>query len=227
MIDKRCASVAEAISGIGSGATVMIGGFGEVGVPTALIDGLLGTDVCELTVIANNAGAGERGVAALIREGRVRKIVCSYPRAPGSVWFERAYERGSIELEIVAQGTLTERIRAGGAGIPAFYTLTGAGTDLSRGRETRSFDGRECLLEHALRADVALIRARAADRWGNLRFHATARNYAPTMAMAAGLTIAQADELVELGELDPETIVTPGVFVQRVVEADEEGGVVS
>jgi 3-oxoadipate CoA-transferase alpha subunit len=217
MIDKRCGSVAEGLAGVASGATVMIGGFGDVGVPERLVDGLLEAGVGDLTVIANNAGSGEIGIAALIREGRVRRIVCSYPRAPGSVWFERRYAEGAIELEVVAQGTLSERIRAGGAGIPAFYTATGAGTELAQGRETRSFAGREHLLETALRADVTLIKARTADRWGNLCYHASARNFSPTMAMAADLTIAEAGELVTLGELDPETIVTPGIFVQRVV----------
>jgi 3-oxoadipate CoA-transferase alpha subunit len=219
MIDKRCASVAEALAGIEDGATLMIGGFGDSGVPETLIAELLHQGATGLTVIANNAGSGERGVAALLRERRVRRIVCSYPRSQGSVWFERRYHEGEVELEVVAQGTLTERIRAGGAGIPAFYTATAAGTDLAAGREVRVLGGRECVLEHALIADFALIRAHAADRWGNLVFHATARNYAPTMAMAAAVTIAEVDEFVELGELNPEAIVTPGIFVQRVVRA--------
>ncbi|WP_319456988.1 MULTISPECIES: 3-oxoacid CoA-transferase subunit A [unclassified Mycobacterium] len=217
MIDKRCADVDEALAGVGHGTVLMIGGFGEVGVPDRLIDGLLDRHVRELTVIANNAGAGEHGLAALIREGAVARIICSYPRSPGSIWFERAYAAGTIELELVPQGTLTERIRAGGAGIPAFYTAVGVGTDIARGRETAVFDGREYLLERALTADVALLRARSADRWGNLCYHATARNFAPTMAAAATLTVVQAEEIVELGKLDPEEIVTPGVYVDRVL----------
>lgn len=217
MIDKRCRTIDEALAGVASGSTVMTGGFGEVGVPLRLVEGLIEIGLTDLTVIANNAGAGDRGLAALIREGRVRRIVCSYPRSPGSVWFEKAYQAGQIELELVPQGTLTERIRAGGAGVPAFYTATGVGTELGNGRETRRFGNREYLLEHALTADVALIRARKADRWGNLCFHATARNFGPTMAAAATLTIVEADEVVELGGISPEEVVAPGVYVQRVL----------
>jgi 3-oxoadipate CoA-transferase alpha subunit len=217
MIDKRFSTVARALQGIASGATVMIGGFGEVGAPERLIDGLLETGVEDLTVIANNAGAGERGIAALIREGRVRKIVCSYPRVAGSVWFQRAFEAGRVELEIVAQGTLSEQIRAAGAGIPAFFTPTGVGTVLALGRETREFEGREYLLERARPADVALLKARRADRWGNLDYHLTARNFAPSMATAAQLTIVESAEIIELGAMHPETVITPGIFVDRVV----------
>jgi 3-oxoadipate CoA-transferase alpha subunit len=217
VIDKRCMGLADAVVDISDGATVMISGFGDSGVPDELINQLLAQGAGKLTVIANNAGSGEHGVAALLRAQRVRRIICSYPRSQGSVWFERRYHEGAVELEVVAQGTLTERIRAGGAGIPAFYTATAAGTQLADGKEARVVGGRDCVLEHALVADFALIRARTADRWGNLVYHATARNYAPTMAMAAAVTVAQVDEIVELGEIDPERIVTPGIFVQRVV----------
>lgn len=221
MIDKRCDTVAAAVADIPSGATVMISGFGESGVPVALIDELALQGASDLTVIANNAGSYERGLAQLLRLGRVRRIICSYPRSTGSVWFERRYRAGEVELEVVAQGTLTERIRAGGAGIAAFYTATAVGTELATGREERLFGTRRCLLEHALTADFALIKARAADRWGNLVYHAAARNYGPTMAMAATVTIAEVDEIVPLGGLDPEAIVTPGIFVRRVVAASE------
>jgi 3-oxoadipate CoA-transferase, alpha subunit len=219
VIDKRCAGLAAAVADIPSGATLMVSGFGESGVPEALLEQLAAQGSDELTVIANNAGSYEHGLAALLRLGRVRRIICSYPRSTGSVWFERRYRAGEVELEVVAQGTLTERIRAGGAGIPAFYTSTAVGTELAAGKELREFEARECVLEHALTADFALIKARAADRWGNLVYHAAARNYAPTMAMAAKVTIAQVDEIVPVGALDPEHIVTPGIFVQRVVAA--------
>lgn len=221
-IDKTVAGVAAALGEVADGATIMVGGFGDSGIPEELLAGLLEQGARELTLIANNAGSGESGVAALLRERRVRKIVCSFPRSSGSVWFERRYRAGEVELEIVPQGTLSERIRAGGAGIAAFYTPTAAGTELAAGKETRLLDGREHLLEHALRADLALIRARAADRWGNLVYHTAARNYAPTMAMAARETVAQVDELVGLGDLDPEAVVTPGVYVDRVVRLRRE-----
>jgi 3-oxoadipate CoA-transferase alpha subunit len=217
MIDKRVGALDEAVADVPHGATVMISGFGESGVPNVLIGGLVTQGATDLTVIANNAGSGEHGVAALLRAGRVKRIICSYPRSRGSVWFERRYLAGEVELDVVAQGTLSERIRAGGAGIPAFFTPTGVGTALAEGKESRVLGGCECLLEYALWADVALIKGRAADRWGNLVYHAAARNYAPTMAMAATTTIAEVDEVVALGELEPETIVTPGIFVQRVV----------
>lgn len=216
-IDKRVGSLAAALGEVGDGSVVMVGGFGDSGIPEELLAALLEQGARELTLIANNAGSGEGGVAALLRERRVRRIVCSFPRSSGSVWFERRYRAGEVELEVVPQGTLSERIRAGGAGIAAFYTPTAAGTALAAGKETRVLAGREHVLEHALRADLALIRARAADRWGNLVFHTAARNYAPTMAMAARRTVAQVDELVELGELDPEAVVTPGVYIDRVV----------
>jgi 3-oxoadipate CoA-transferase alpha subunit len=219
MIDKRVPTVAEAVAGIPDGATVLVGGFGEVGVPNDLIDALVDQGASELTVVANNAGAGDRGVAALLKAGRVRKVICSYPRSAGSVWFEQRYRNHEIDLEVVPQGVLSERIRAAGAGIGAFYSATGAGTSLAEGKETRVLGGRTHVLEFPLRGDVALIRARLADRWGNLVYRATARNYGPTMAMAADLTVVQVNAMVELGALDPEAIVTPGIFVDRVVSA--------
>lgn len=206
----------DVVADVRDGSTVMIGGFGESGVPTALIDALLTQGASQLTVIANNTGSGDDGLAALIRASRVRRVVCSYPRSRGSVWFERRFNEGTIELEVMAQGTLSEAIRAGGAGIPAFYTPTGVGTALAPDKEVRVFDGREHLLEHALVADVALIKARAADPWGNLVYHTTARNYGPIMAMAATTTIAEVDEVVGRGQLNPEHVVTPGILVDRI-----------
>ncbi len=220
VIDKQVRSAIDAVSDVPDGATIMISGFGESGVPCALIDALVDQGATDLTVIANNAGSGDRGVAALLRAGRVRRIICSYPRSTGSVWFERRYTEGTVELELVPQGTLSERIRAAAAGLPAFYTPTGVGTQVARGKETRRFGGRDYLLEHALPADVALIRAQRADRWGNLIYHSVARNYAPTMAAAAALTVAEvAEPVAEPGDLDPEQIITPGIYVDRVVWA--------
>lgn len=221
MIDKVCTDIDDAVHDIGDGATVMIGGFGDSGVPEDLIAALVRRGSRDLTIVANNAGSGEQGLAALLRENRVRRIICSYPRSSGSVWFEQRYRTGDVVLELVPQGTLSERIRAAGAGIEAIYTATGVGTDLADGKEVRNFDGKNFLLERALRADFALIAARAADRWGNLVYHRAARNYAPTMAMAADVTIVQVREVVPLGALDPEVIVTPGIFVQRVVRCAE------
>jgi 3-oxoadipate CoA-transferase, alpha subunit len=219
LIDKRVASATEAVADIGDGATIMIGGFGESGTPVDLIEAVFQSGVRDLTIIANNAGSGEHGLAALIRERRVARVVCSYPRSRGSVWFERRYAEGVMVLEVVPQGTLAERIRAGGSGIPAFYTPTGVGTELTEGKETRSFAGVEHVLEYGLQADFALVRADSGDRWGNLTYHAAARNYGPAMAMAARVTIAEVARIVDLGALDPEAIVTPGIFVQRVVMA--------
>jgi 3-oxoadipate CoA-transferase, alpha subunit len=224
MIDKRVSSLTEAVAGIRDGSTVLVSGFGEVGVPNELIDALVEQGAGELTVVANNAGAGERGVAALLKAGRVTKVICSYPRSVGSVWFEARYRAGEVELEVVPQGVLSERIRAAGAGIGAFYSPTGVGTPLSEGKETRALNGRTQVLEYPLHGDVALVKGRLADRWGNLVYRATARNYGPTMAMAADLTIVEVDAVVELGALDPETIVTPGVFVDRVVSIGERHG---
>jgi len=218
VIDKRVATALEAVAGVQDGATVLVGGFGESGVPTVLLEALVQQGATGLTIVANNAGTAERGIAALLRAGRVRRMISSYPRSRGSVWFEKRYAERSIELEVVPQGTLTERIRAAGAGIPAFFTPTAVGTEMAEGKEVREFGGRPYLLEYALPGDVALIRARRADRWGNLTYHSVARNYAPTMAAAATLTIAETEEPVaELGGLGPEEIVTPGIYVDRVV----------
>ena len=217
MIDKRVRGVAEALAGIPDGATVLIGGFGAVGQPNALIEGLIEQGASGLTCVANNAGTGHTGLARLMQLGRVRRVVCSFPRSVGSVVFEELYRAGRIELEIVPQGTLAERMRAAGAGIPAFYTATSVGTQLARGKETREIGGRAYVLEHALPGDVALVEAWRADRWGNLVFRSSGRNFNPVMAMAARLTVVQAQHLAELGELDPECVATPGIFVDRVL----------
>lgn len=217
MIDKRWDSVQSAVADISSGCTIMVSGFGDAGVPEALLDAILDTGVDRLTIVSNNAGSGDTGLAALFRAGRVSRVLCSYPRSRGSVWFEEAYARGEVELEVIPQGTLSERIRAAGAGIGGFFVPTGARTALTQGREVRILDGRDHVLELPLRADVALVRAHAADRWGNLTYHAAGRNYGPTMAMAADCTIAEVDRIVPIGGIDPETIVTPGIFVDRIV----------
>jgi 3-oxoadipate CoA-transferase alpha subunit len=217
MIDKRLASVREAVADVPDGATVMIGGFGEAGSPIELIHALIDQGAKGLTVISNNTGTGLVGLAALLRAGRVRKVVCSFPKTAGSTVFPDLYRAGKVELELVPQGTLAERIRAGGAGIAAFYTPTAAGTPLADGKETRVFDGREHVLEHGLRADFTLIKGRVADTHGNVLFHRTARNFAPMMATAGAVTIVQAAEVVDAGTLDPEAIVTQGIFVDRVV----------
>jgi 3-oxoadipate CoA-transferase alpha subunit len=217
MIDKFVRSVAEALAGIKDGATVLVAGFAQVGEPRALIDGLIEQGARDLTVVHNTAGRGQDGVARLIGEGRVRKIMCSFARSRGSVIFEEVFARGGIELEILPQGTMAERIRAGAAGIPAFYTATGAGTKLAQGKEARSFDGREYILEHAIRADVALVEAWRADRWGNLVYRDAGRNFNPVMAAAAELTIVQTQHVAALGELSPEEIATPGIYVDRLV----------
>ncbi len=217
MIDKIVQTMAAAMAGIRDGAVVLIGGFGSIGQPNALIDGLIDQGAKELTVVANNAGVGHAGVARLLEVGRVRKIVCSYPRTTDPVVFERLYREGRIELDVVPQGTMAERLRAAGAGIPAFYTPTSVGTRLAEGKEVREFSGRQYVLERALFGDVALIEAWEADRWGNLAYRSSARNFNPVMAAAAKLTIAQAQHIVELGALDPEKVGTPGIFVDRVV----------
>jgi len=217
MIDKFVRSVAEALADIKDGSTVLVGGFAQVGEPRALVDGLIEQGAKELTVVHNTAGRGREGVARLIGEGRVRKIVCSFARSRGSVLFEEVYARGEIELEMVPQGTLAERLRAGGAGVPAFFTPTGAGTKIADGKEQRVINGRECVLEHAIVGDVALIEAWRADRWGNLVFREAGRNFNPVMATAGKLTICQTQHVAELGELAPETIVTPGICVDRVI----------
>jgi len=217
-IDKIVPDVASALDGIADGSTLLVGGFGGAGTPQALLDELAGRGLRDLTVIANNAGTGRTGLAALLAAGSVRKVICSYPRMPGSVVFDDLYDRGQIELELTPQGTLSERIRAGGAGIGGFYTPTGAGTQLAEGREVRILGGRAHVFETPLTGDFALVRARCADRWGNLVYDKVGRNFGPTMAMAATTTIVETDEVVALGELDPEHIVTPGIFVQRVVK---------
>jgi 3-oxoadipate CoA-transferase alpha subunit len=217
MIDKFVRSVAEALDGIRDGSTVLIAGFAQVGEPRALIDGLIEQGARDLVVVHNTAGRFHEGVARLIGERRVRKIVCSFARSRGSVLFEEVFAAGQIELEIVPQGTMAERIRAGAAGIPAFFTATGAGTKLAEGKEARRFDGREYILEHAIRGDVALVEAWRADRWGNLVYRDAGRNFNPVMAAAAELTIAQTQHIAELGELSPEAIATPGIYVDRLV----------
>ncbi len=216
VIDKLSA-IEDAMRRVHDGATVLVGGFGSAGLPHALIDGLIAQGARELTVVSNNAGNGDRGLAALLAAGRVRKILCSFPRQPDSHVFDALYRAGKIELELVPQGNLAERIRAGGAGIAAFYTPTAHGTTLAEGKETRSFDARPYVLEHAIRADFALIKAWKADRWGNLVYRKTARNFNPVMATAARCTIAEVADLVPLGALDPEAIATPGIFVHHVV----------
>lgn len=221
MIDKHVQSTAEAVAGIADGATVLIGGFGRAGQPVELIEALIAQGATDLTIVNNNAGNGDVGLAALIAKGRVRKMICSFPRQSDSWVFDNRYRTGQIELELVPQGNLAERIRAAGAGIGAFYTPTGVGTELAAGKETREIDGKTYMLEYPIRADVALISARRADRWGNLVYRETARNFGPIMATAAELTVVQVDEFVELGTLDPEAIVTPGIFVDRVVAVGE------
>lgn len=218
MINKVVASVAEAVADVADGATVMVGGFGEAGSPIELIHALIDQGARDLTVVSNNAGSGEVGLAALIKTGRVSKVICSYPRTANSTVFPELYHSGRLKLELVPQGTLAERIRAGGAGIPAFYTPSAVGTPLAEGKETRSFNGRDYLLEHGLKADFALIKGRVADTHGNVLYNKTARNFGPIMAMAGNVAIVQVERVVPAGGLDPETIVTPGVFVERVVE---------
>lgn len=217
MIDKFVGSVAEALEGVKDGATILVGGFGAVGQANHLIDGLIELGLRDLTVVANNAGYRQIGLARLLQLRRVRKIICSFPRIAGSTSFEDLYRAGEIELELVPQGTLAERIRAAGAGVPAFFTATAAGTDLAQGKETREIDGRTYVLENALHGDVALVEAWRADRWGNLVYREAGRNFNPVMATAAALTIVQTQHVAALGEIDPETIVTPGIFVNRVV----------
>jgi 3-oxoadipate CoA-transferase alpha subunit len=220
MINKVVASIAEALEGVKDGSTVLIGGFGAVGQPDALIEGLIEQGAKDLVAVLNNAGTGRVGVAKLMEMGRVRKIICSFPRSQGSVVFEELYREGRIELEIVPQGTLAERMRAAAAGIPAFYTATAAGTLLERGKETREFDGRRYVMERALKGDVALVEAWEADRWGNLAYRGSGGNFNPVMATAAELTVAQVQHIRELGEIGPHRIDTPGIYVHRVVRVD-------
>jgi 3-oxoadipate CoA-transferase, alpha subunit len=217
MIAKEVASLAAAVADVADGATVMIGGFGTAGLPNELVGALLEQGAKDLTIINNNAGNGDTGLAALLAARRVRKIVCSFPRQVDSHHFDRLYRAGEIELELVPQGNLAERIRAAGAGIGGFFTPTGYGTELAKGKETREIDGRMYVFESPLHADYAFIKAERGDRWGNLTYRMTARNFGPVMAMAAKTTVATVHEIVPLGSLDPECVVTPGIFVRRIV----------
>jgi 3-oxoadipate CoA-transferase alpha subunit len=218
MIDKILPSPAAALADVPDGAVVMIGGFGTAGLPNELVAALIDQGAGDLTIVNNNAGNGDTGLAALLAAGRVRKVVCSFPRQVDSWHFDRLYRAGKVELELVPQGNLAERIRAAGAGIGGFFTPTGYGTELARGKETRLIDGRWQVFESPLHADYALIKAERGDRWGNLTYRMTARNFGPVMAMAARVTVASVHEVVPLGALDPEAVVTPGVYVQRVVQ---------
>jgi 3-oxoadipate CoA-transferase alpha subunit len=221
MINKLMPSLAQAVADVPDGATVMIGGFGGAGQPDALIDALICQGATDLVIVNNNAGNGDTGLAALLGAGRVRKLICSFPRQPDSRVFDGLYRAGRIELELVPQGNLAERIRAAGAGIGAFFTPTGYGTLLAEGKETRLIEGRPHVLEYPIRADFALIKAHRGDRWGNLVYRKSARNFGPLMAMAARTTVVQVHEVVPLGALDPEAVVTPGIFVHRVVQVPE------
>lgn len=222
MINKIARSVADALAGVQDGSTVLIGGFGTAGIPNELIDGLIAQGARDLTVVNNNAGNGDTGLAALLKTGRVRKIICSFPRQADSHVFDGLYRSGKLELELVPQGNLAERIRAAGAGIGAFFSPTGFGTELAKGRETREIHGRHYVLEMPIHGDVALIKAEQGDRWGNLTYRKAARNFGPVMATAARLTVATVHEVVELGDMDPEHIVTPGIYVHRVVKIDRQ-----
>jgi 3-oxoadipate CoA-transferase, alpha subunit len=229
MINKIALSVADALAGVQDGSTVLIGGFGTAGIPAELIDGLIAQGASGLTVVNNNAGNGETGLAALLKAGRVRKLICSFPRQADSHVFDALYRSGKLELELVAQGSLAERMRAAGAGIGAFFYPTAYGTELARGKETREIDGRHYVLEYPIHGDVALIKAERGDRWGNLTYRMSARNFGPVMATAARHTVATVHEIVALGALDPECIVTPGIHVSQVVRiervATQAGGI--
>lgn len=218
MIDKLRSSVLDALADIHDGATVMIGGFGGAGQPAELIDGLIAQGARDLVIVNNNAGNGDTGLAALLKNGQVRKIICSFPRQADSHVFDALYRAGKLELELVPQGNLAERIRAAGAGIGGFFTPTGYGTDLAKGKETREIDGRMYVFESPIHADFALIKAEQGDRWGNLTYRKTARNFGPIMAMAAKVSIASVHEMLDLGSIDPEHVITPGLFVQRIVQ---------
>ena len=234
MINKIAASVAEALEGIADGSTVMVGGFGTAGIPVELIDGLIAHGATDLTLVNNNAGNGDQGLAALLKAGRVRKVICSFPRQADSHVFDALYRAGRIELELVPQGNLAERIRAAGAGIGAFFSPTGYGTELAKNsdgtpKETREIGGKNYVLELPLHGDLALIKAERGDRWGNLTYRMAARNFGPVMATACTRTVATVHEIVELGQLDPESVVTPGIFVQHIVRigrvATQAGGI--
>lgn len=218
MIDKTSQSLSQIMSQIKDGSTILIGGFGPAGQPAELIDALIDCNVKNLTIVSNNAGNGDYGLARLLKTGAVQKIICSFPRQADSYVFDELYRAGKIELEVVPQGNLACRIQAAGMGLGAIYTPTGFGTLLAEGKETRHIDGKDYVLEYPIKADFALIKAHQGDRWGNLVYNKSARNFGPIMAMAADVTIAQVSEVVELGELDPEHIITPGIFVQHIVE---------
>jgi 3-oxoadipate CoA-transferase, alpha subunit len=216
-----CDEAAEAVAGIPDGATVLVGGFGMAGMPTMLIDALIDQGASDLTIVSNNAGNGDTGLAALLAAGRVRKVVCSFPRQSDSYVFDGLYRAGKVALEVVPQGNLAERMRAAGAGIGAFFCPTGVGTPLAEGKEQRTIDGRDYVLEYPIRGDVALIGAFLGDRAGNLVYRKTARNFGPVMATAATLTIAEVSRVVDIGQIDPETVVTPGIYVDRIIEVNE------
>jgi 3-oxoadipate CoA-transferase alpha subunit len=220
MIDKRCQGVADAVAGIPDGAVILVGGFGNAGEPVALLNALAETKPRELTIVSNNAGSGDQGIGQLILGGCVRKFICSFPRVAGADAFDRLYEKGEIELEITPQGTLAERIRAAGAGIPGFYTRTSVDTPLAEGKEVRAFAGLDYVLEEAIYGDVALVKAAVGDRWGNLTYTMTSRNFNPVMAMGARTTIAQVSEIVDLGGIEPEQVITPSIFVDKVVQVE-------
>jgi 3-oxoadipate CoA-transferase alpha subunit len=228
MINKIAPSIEAALAGVKDGSTVMIGGFGTAGIPNELIDGLIGQGAKDLVIVNNNAGNADTGLAALLKAGRVRKIICSFPRQADSHVFDELYRSGKLELELVPQGNLAERIRAAGAGVGAFFSPTGYGTELAKGKEMREINGKHYVLEMPIYGDVALIRAEKGDRWGNLVYRKAARNFGPVMATAARLTVATVHEVVELGALDPESVVTPGIFVSKIVRIDrvatEAGG---
>jgi 3-oxoadipate CoA-transferase alpha subunit len=228
MINKIAPSIREALADVKDGSTVLIGGFGTSGIPSELIDGLIAQGAKDLTVVNNNAGNGDQGLAALLKTGRVRKIICSFPRQVDSHVFDELYRAGKVELELVPQGNLAERMRAAGAGIGAFFCPTSYGTELAKGKETREIGGKQYVLEYPIHGDVALIKAEAGDRWGNLVYRKAARNFGPVMAMAAKVTVATVHDIRELGELDPEVVVTPGIFVSRIVKiprvATQAGG---
>jgi 3-oxoadipate CoA-transferase alpha subunit len=228
MINKIAPSITTALAEVKDGSTVMIGGFGTAGIPNELIDGLIAQGAKDLVIVNNNAGNGETGLAALLKAGQVRKVICSFPRQTDSHIFDALYRSGKLELELVPQGNLAERIRAAGAGVGAFFSPTGYGTELAKGKETREINGKFYVLEMPIYGDVALIKAESGDRWGNLLYRKAARNFGPVMATAAKMTVATVHEIVELGELDPESIVTPGIFVSKIVKIDrvatEAGG---
>lgn len=223
MINKVFASVAAALADVHDGATIMVGGFGDAGMPVALVNGLIAQGARELTIIANNAGNGETGIAALLKAGRVTKVICSFPRQVDSQVFDALYRAGRVELELVPQGNLAERIRAAGAGIGGFFTRVGFGTKLAEGKEVREINGEMYVYETPIHADFALVKAERGDRWGNLTYNKSARNFGPLMAMAAKVAVASVHEVVALGALDPECIITPGIFVQRVVPVSRDG----